>query len=166
MGTYIYGVSSKNRKVKGLDEPVFELRYVSKPSYGWEVDTFTARMCGVYNRKPSMKGKLVSYELYNEDMPVFPIFRYKIVDNTYYDSADDRVLEPAGYVKRVGKKGLAVATKEEYEDAMILLRAKEMRLEGDYNPWDNALVLPANGGVKAGEINVMVAGDGTGKSML
>lgn len=146
MGTYIYGVTSKSRAVKGLVERVFELRYISKPFFGYETDSYTARMVGVYNRKPTMRDKLVSYELYNEEMPAFIVYRYKNVDNTFYDSQEDRVLETVGYVKRVGKKGLATITKEEYEQAMKDLRTCEAAAEfsdADYNPWDNALVCPA-----------------------
>ena len=32
MGVYVYGVSSKNRKVKNLPEPVFFMKYLFKPS--------------------------------------------------------------------------------------------------------------------------------------
>jgi hypothetical protein len=124
MGTYVYGVSSRSRKVKGFDEPVYELVFIDKPSYSIFHDEFSregAMTMGRMNAKPSMKGKLVSYDVNNKDVAAVIIFRYKLTDNVFYDGNEERVMETVGYAKWVGNR-LVKIDKEEHE---AVLRAEE-----------------------------------------
>lgn len=127
MGTYVYGVSSKKRKIKGFDEPVFELIFVDKPNFSMFADEFSrqgAATIGKLNAKGSMRGSLVAYDLSNKDVLAFVVYRYIAYDNVFYDTAEDRALEWAGYVKWVGNRLVKISTVE-YEELMNEQRKRD-----------------------------------------
>ena len=84
MGTYVFGVTNIKRNVGGLDEPVYQMKFICKDSFsGWkEVKRLRAR----YDTKDSMKGKLVAFDIGTKQAEeVINIYRYKGERNSFTD---------------------------------------------------------------------------------
>jgi len=106
MGIYIYGVSSKNRKIKGFDTPVYNIDFLGKDSFGMTANRSFERKCGRYDEKDSMKGKLVAFDILGEDQETIVIvYKYQREYNTFNDGGDmTQFLEIAGYAAKRGKR--------------------------------------------------------------
>lgn len=116
MGTYIYGVSSRSRKIKGFDQPVYDIRFIGKDTFstcapGHRVQRIKSR----YQSKPSMLNSLVAFDLFEDSDEYIAIYRYQLLSNTFADSSMDypkNILKPAGFAKRVGNRYVKITTME------------------------------------------------------
>lgn len=115
MGTYTYGVSSRSRKIKGWDQPVYNINSLGK-------DTFSTmapghhlqRLKSRYNNKESMHGQLVAHDLFDGD-PYITIYRYDLVSNTFTDGGLNYpkcAMTTMGYAKLVGKRYVKITVAE------------------------------------------------------
>lgn len=121
MGTYIYGVSSRSRSIKGFNRAVFDIRYIGKDTFesgapGHRVQRIKSR----YQSKPSMLNSLVAFDLFEGSDKYIAIYRYQLRSNTFTDGSmtyPKNILEPAGFAKRVGNRYVKI-TVMEYTMAM------------------------------------------------
>lgn len=111
MGTYTYGVSSKSRKIKGFDKPVYNVKFLGKaPGFrfgDYQINSFE-NICAGYDRKDSMRGELIAQAITpdpDEEMETLvEVYRYGRGYNTYTDGGDMNFLELVGYAEKVGNR--------------------------------------------------------------
>ena len=130
MGIYIYGVSSRSRKVKGLDKPVYGLTYITKEFWGFEKHPRIAPRLASYQSKNPMTGAYVAYELGEEEF--IQVMVYKGKSNVFSDYRASK-FEQVGYARLVGRQ-YQMITDLEYALAM---GAKERAKKG-VDVWANA----------------------------
>lgn len=141
MGTYIYGVTSKSRKIKGFDTPVYNVKFLGKPWSGWHSQgrDRLELICEAYDRKEPMTGELVAYDIFadGESQPAEDyaiVYRYERGYNTFSDGGDMDFMVIEGYAMKVGNRYQRIS-KAEYE--------AEMRRQEEESRLNTALFLRA-----------------------
>ena len=121
MSIYIYGVSSKTRKVKGLDKPVHALNFITKDFFGYESHPRVARVLASYQNKNPLTGAYVAYELGEEEY--IRVMVYNGTSNVFSDYRASK-FEHVGYARKIGRQ-YHMITDLEYALAMQIKKEQQ-----------------------------------------
>ena len=101
METSIYGISNKTRKVKGLDNPVHGLVFITEDFPGYENDSRVAPRLASYQSKAALTGAYVAYQLGEDEF--IHVMRYKGASNVFSNYRASK-FQHIGYARLVGRQ--------------------------------------------------------------